>query len=93
MEGGGIRRYLGTVILEFSRVLIGLTIAFFHVRVADFLCDQDQAFAMLLRQKGVPAPGALPKQVAHTLFFLLGIAVALYGLGRIWMSLHGTPLI
>ena len=73
------------------RVLLGLTIALFHVRVADFLCEQDHQFAALLRQRGVPAPGGLPKNVAHTLFFLLGIGVALFGLGHIWFSLHGIP--
>lgn len=77
------------MLLDFTRVLLGLTIALFHVKVADFLCEQDQQFAALLRQRGLPVPGALPKNVAHTLFFLLGIGVALFGLGRIWFSLHG----
>jgi hypothetical protein len=74
--------------MEFSRVLLGLTIALFHAKVADFLREQDHAFASLMRQRGVPIPGALPKQTAHTLFFVLGIAMALFSLGRIWFALR-----
>jgi len=86
-------RYFEYVLIDFMRVLVGLSIALFHVRLADFLCEQDHAFASLLRQKGVPVPGALPNKAAHTLFFTLGIAVALFGLGRIWLSLHGKTLL
>jgi hypothetical protein len=76
------------VIVEFSRVLLGLVIALFHAQLADFLREQDRALAATFRQHGVAVPGALPKQAAHTLFFVLGIAVALVSLSRIWLALH-----
>lgn len=74
--------------LEFLRVLLGLTIALFHVQLADFLREQDQALAVTFRQRGVPLPGALPKQAAHDLFFVLGILLTLFSLFRIWMTLR-----
>jgi hypothetical protein len=72
----------------FSRVLLGLAIALFHVQVADFLRKQDRELAAAFRERGLPIPGGLPKQASHNLFFLFGIGVALYGLARIWLTLH-----
>ena len=76
------------MVMEFSRVFLGLGIALFHTRLADFLRKQDHELAAMFRQHGVPIPGALPKQTAHSLFFVIGIAVALFGLTRIWLTLH-----
>ena len=74
--------------MEFSRVLLGLTIALFHTQLADFLRKQDHALAAAFRQHGVPIPGALSKELSHALFFVLGIGVALIGMTRIWLTLH-----
>lgn len=79
---------LPSMYMEFARVLIGLAIALFHAQVADFLREQDQALAISFRQRGVPLPGALPRQAAHNLFFSLGILLALFSLVRIWMTLR-----
>ena len=76
------------MLMEFSRVLLGLTIALFHAQLADFLGEQDRALAAVFRQRGVPIPGALPKSVSHTLFYVLGIGVALTSLARIWLALR-----
>ena len=59
------------MLIEFTRVLIGLTIAQFHVPVADFLRKQDRALGAAFRERGVPIPGPLPKKAAHNLFFTL----------------------
>jgi len=76
------------MLLEFTRVLIGLAIVLFHVQVADFLREQDRSLAAAFRERGVPIPGALPKQASRNLFFLFGIGVALFSLARIWLSLR-----
>lgn len=76
------------MIMEFVRVLLGLSIALFHAQLADFLREQDRAVAASFRERGVPLPGALPRQAAHDLFFVLGILLALFGLVRIWLSLR-----
>jgi hypothetical protein len=76
------------MLMEFSRVLLGLAIALFHAQLADFLRQQDRALGDAFRDRGVPMPGALPKQAAHDLFFLLGVLIALVSLARIWLSLR-----
>jgi len=76
------------MLMQFTRVLLGLAIALFHVPLADFLGEQDHALAATFRQHGVPIPGALPRSVSHALFFVLGIGIALLSLARIWLALH-----
>jgi hypothetical protein len=76
------------MLVEFTRVLIGLTIALFHGPVADFLRKQDRALGAAFRERGVPIPGALPKQTARNLFFTFGVGIALVSLARIWMTLR-----
>jgi hypothetical protein len=76
------------MIIEFTRVLLGLTIALFHGELADFLRKQDHALGAAFRERGVPIPGALPKRVAHDLFFVFGVLIALVSLTRIWMTLR-----
>ncbi len=76
------------MLLQFTRVLLGLTIALFHGPLADFLRKQDRALGAAFRERGVPVPGALPKQAAHNLFFGFGILIALVSLARIWISTH-----
>jgi hypothetical protein len=88
MGGSSPPPYLHTVIMEFTRVLLGLVIALFHAPLADFLRKQDGALSATFREHGVPVPGALPERVSHDLFFVLGIAVALFSLARTWLTLR-----
>jgi hypothetical protein len=74
--------------LEFTRVLIGLTIALFHAQLADFLRKQDHALGAAFRERGVPLPGALPKQLSRDLFFIFGMGIAIFSLARVWLTLH-----
>jgi hypothetical protein len=76
------------MLMEFTRVLLGLTIALFHVQLADFLREQDRALGATFRDLGVSIPDALTERVSHNLFFLLGVSVALVSLARIWLTLH-----
>jgi hypothetical protein len=76
------------MLMEFTRLLGGLTIALFHAQLADFLRKQDRALGAAFRERGVNIPGALPKQAAHDLFFLFGVSIALYSLVRIWLTLR-----
>jgi hypothetical protein len=80
--------YIAGMTLEFVRVLLGLTIALFHAQLADFFREQDRVVADSFRERGVPIPGALPRQAAHDLFFVLGILLALLGLVHIWLTLR-----
>lgn len=76
------------MLLEFTHLLLGLTIALFHAPLADFLRKRDCALASALRERGIAFPGALPEQASRDLFFVFGIAVALISLARIWFTLR-----
>jgi hypothetical protein len=76
------------MLLQFSRLLIGLTIALFHAQLADFLSERDRELGAAFRERGIAIPGALPKQVARDLFFVFGVLIALFSLARIWLTLH-----
>ena len=88
MDGAPLAAYPHIMTLEFTRVLVGLAIALFHVQLADFLRHQDRALGAAFRERGVPIPGALPKQASRDLFFIFGIGIALFSLVRIWMTLR-----
>ncbi len=88
MEGTPSRRYLRAVLMQFTRVLLGLAIALFHAPLADFLRERDCELAEALRERGIAFPGGLPEEASHTLFFVLGIATALFTLARIWFTLR-----
>lgn len=88
MEARPLRRYLRFVVIDFTRVLLGLAIAFFHAPLADFLRRQDCALAAAFRERGLLMPAGLPKRASHNLFFVLGIAVALLSLGRVWLAVR-----
>jgi hypothetical protein len=82
--GGG---YSYAMLMEYARLLAGLSIALFHAPLANFLRRQDRALADAFRERGVAIPGELPEKAAHDLIFLFGILLALFGLVRIWLTL------
>ncbi len=88
MEGPPLRRYPKAMLMEFSRVLLGLVIALFHAPLADFLRKQDCELADTLRQRGIQFPGGLTEEASHSFFFVFGIAIALFTLARIWLTLR-----
>jgi hypothetical protein len=76
------------MLLESMHVLLGLAIALFHVHLADFIREQDLALCAAFRERGINFPDALSEQASRNLFFCFGIAIALFSLTRIWLSLH-----
>jgi hypothetical protein len=76
------------MILQFARLLVGLSIALFHAQLADFLRKQDRVLGDAFRERGVPMPDALSKQASHDLFFLFGVAISLFSLFRIWLTIR-----
>jgi hypothetical protein len=88
MEATLARRYLQAMLMEFMRVLLGLAIALCHVPLADFLRKQDCELADALRARGIAFPGGLPQEASRILFFVFGIAIALFTLARICLTLR-----
>ncbi len=72
--------------LELLRLLMGLVLAAFHRPVSDFILAQEHAFTGLARRGGIRLPAPLSIETSRTLFFSMGIMVALTQLARIWMT-------
>ena len=65
---------------------MGLALAAFHQPVADFILEQDRAFAGLARRGGLRLPAGLSAEASRNLFFCLGILVALAQMARIYVA-------
>ena len=74
--------------LEITRLVLGLLIAFFHQPLADFIGEQDAQLVALFRRRGVAVPDTLRREIAHNIFFIVGIAVAMVELVRIYNLIH-----
>jgi hypothetical protein len=76
------------MLLELCRLALGLLIALFHRPIADFMLEQERSLVILFRQRGVPVPAAFTTETTRTLYFGIGIALAMIEMARIWMMLH-----
>ncbi len=74
------------MLLEMARLMLGLLLAAFHRPVADFILEQDRVFVGLVRRGGIPLPAGLSVESSRTLFFTLGILVALAQMARIYLT-------
>jgi hypothetical protein len=72
------------MLLEFTRMAIGLFIAVFHCRIADFIFQYEEMFATTARQRGLPLPMPPKAETLRTIYFFIGVLVVLLELGRVW---------
>ena len=84
---------ISLMLVELTRLMLGLLIAFFHRPIADFVLVQERALVITFRQRGVPLPAAPTTETGRTIYFLMGIFLALFELCRIWFLLHPTSTI
>jgi hypothetical protein len=76
------------MMVEVARLLLGLLIACFHQQIADFMLVQERALVIAFRQRGFPLPAAPTTETGRTIYFAIGILLALYEICRIWALLH-----
>ena len=74
--------------LEIARLCVGLLIAAFHVRIADFVLLQEDLLIAACRRRGFDLPTAMPRRYAHNFFFAVGISVALIQLFRLHQMIY-----
>lgn len=72
------------MILEVLRLVLGLLLAGFHKPIADFISEREQRLVLAFRERGMPLPAALAKEAARTLYFWVGIFIALVEMLRIY---------
>jgi hypothetical protein len=69
--------------LEIARLCLGLLIAGFHVRIADFFLAQEDVLIVAFRQRGLDLPTAFPRKYAHNFYFGIGISICVIQLLRL----------
>lgn len=85
MSTWGHKSYLSNVLLDLARLMMGLVLAAFHRPVADFILEQDRMLTALVRRGGVNLPQGLSLETSRTVFFFLGILIALAQMARIYV--------
>lgn len=76
------------MVVEITRLLLGLMIALFHRPIADYILEQERSLVILFRQRGVAFPATPSTETVRTVYFFIGIFVAVFEIVRIWITLH-----
>ena len=76
------------MIAEFTGLVLGLLIATFHRPIADYMLEQERSLVVLFRERGVALPAVPSTQTVRTLYFYIGIFLALLEIFRIWLTLR-----
>ena len=74
------------MIVEITRLLLGLLIAIFHRPLASMIMQQERALDGFFRSRGVQLPAPPSDTTAQNMYFVIGIFIALIEAGRIWLT-------
>ncbi len=74
------------MVVEVTRLLLGVLIAMFHRPIATKIMEQERALDMYFRQRGVRFPAPPSDITAQNLYFMIGIFICLFEAARIWMA-------
>jgi hypothetical protein len=75
------------MVVELTRLLLGVLIAVFHRPLAVKVMQQERALDSYFRRRGVYLPEPPSDSTAQNLYFLIGIFICLFEAGRIWFSM------
>jgi len=76
------------MVLEIARLWLGLLMAAFHARIADFILEQEYVLIVAFRDRGIHLPTALPPETARNIYFTVGISIALLQLFRLYQMVR-----
>jgi hypothetical protein len=75
------------MIVEITRLLLGVMIAIFHRPLASMIMQHERALDGYFRSRGVELPAPPSDATAQNLYFVIGIFIALVEAARIWLSI------
>ena len=75
------------MLVEVSRLLLGVLIAVFHRPIAVRMMRQERATDSYFRRRGISLPAPPSDNTAENLYFFLGIFICLTELARIWAGM------
>jgi rRNA pseudouridine-1189 N-methylase Emg1 (Nep1/Mra1 family) len=70
--------------IEIARLLFGLLIVLFHRPIADFITERERSLVVVFRQRGMMLPPALTTETSRTLYFAIGVFIAIVQMLRIY---------
>ncbi len=76
------------MVVEVTRLLLGVLIAVFHKPLANVVMQQERALDMYFRRRGFNFPAPPSDSTAQNLYFVIGIFICLLEAGKIWVSIH-----
>ena len=76
------------MVVEVTRLLLGVLIAIFHKPLASLIMEQERALDTFFRRRGVNFPTPPSDATAQTLYFFIGIFLCLLEAGKIWVSMN-----
>lgn len=74
------------MVVEITRLLLGVLIAIFHRPIAIKVMQQERALDSYFRQRGVKLPAPLSDTTAQNLYFGIGIFICLLEAAKLWMA-------
>jgi hypothetical protein len=74
--------------VEITRLLLGLLIALFHRPIADYILEHERSLVIMFRQRGLAFPATPSTETVRTVYFFIGIFVAVFEIVRIWVTVH-----
>jgi hypothetical protein len=76
------------MVVEITRLLLGVLIAIFHRPLAAKIMAQERALDGYFRRRGISLPAPPSDTVAQNLYFGIGIFICLLEAGKLWFSLY-----
>jgi hypothetical protein len=74
--------------LEIARLLLGLLIAALHRPIADFIFERERSLVLAFRERGMPLPAVPKTETFRTIYFSIGIFMAVVQILRIYQIAH-----
>jgi hypothetical protein len=76
------------MVVEVTRLLLGVLIAIFHKPLANVIMEQERALDTFFRRRGVNFPAPPSDATAQNLYFVIGIFICLLEAGKIWVTMN-----
>lgn len=84
MRAAGAMLTFRLMLVEVTRLLLGVLIAVFHRPIAIRMMRQERALDTYFRQRGITLPAPPNDNTAENLYFFLGIFICIAEAARIW---------
>lgn len=75
------------MIMELSRLLVGLVMVLFHRPIAGWILRCEESLVQTMAAKGWHLPSFPSEKTVHDVYFCLGVFIVCFSIGRIYLGL------